>query len=146
VGAAAAPLEGGPTANARAALAWLETDGHDLIVLTTPTIPDGCSRSDPPPTLYCLGRRELLGRPALAIVGSRNAMPQGVADARAFARALSDAGLTIVSGSRSALTRPRIAGLDGASSSIAVTGTGLDRVTLRKIARSRTSCCEGLLD
>ena len=54
--------------------------------------------SDPPPVLFCLGRRELLAAPSFAIVGSRNATPQGIADAHAFAAALSTAGLAIVSG------------------------------------------------
>ena len=53
---------------------------------------------DPPPLLYARGRVELLARPALAIVGSRNATPQGERNAESFARALSEAGLTIVSG------------------------------------------------
>ena len=50
---------------------------------TTPTIRARCSRSAiRRRCFYCLGRRELLARPALAIVGSRNATPQGCADAR----------------------------------------------------------------
>ena len=39
-----------------------------------------------------MGRGELLNRPAVAIVGSRQATPQGLDDARAFARALADRG------------------------------------------------------
>ncbi len=131
VGAAAAPLDpGSDRERVAAALAWLETDGHDLIALDDPDYPERLLEiGDPPPMLYCLGRRELLGCPALAIVGSRNATPQGVADARAFARALSDAGLTIVSGLALGIdAAAHRGGLDGASSSIAVTGTGLDRV------------------
>ena len=38
--------------------------------------------ADPPPLLYARGRVELLQRPALAIVGSRNATPQGSAQRR----------------------------------------------------------------
>jgi len=131
VGAAAAPLDPGPDRErVAAALAWLETDGHDLIALDDPDYPERLLEiGDPPPMLYCLGRRELVGCPALAIVGSRNATPQGVADARAFAHALSDAGLTIVSGLALGIdAAAHRGGLDGASSSIAVTGTGLDRV------------------
>ena len=45
-----------------------------------------------------IGRRDLLNRTSIAIVGSRNATPQGIENARAFAAALADAGVTIVSG------------------------------------------------
>ena len=84
---------------------------------------------DPPPVFYCLGRRELLTCPALAIVGSRNATPQGASDAHAFARALSAAGLTIVSGLALGIdaaahgARSKARGAASPSS-----GTGLDRV------------------
>ena len=46
--------------------------------------------ADPPPVLYLKGRRELLASPGFAVVGSRNATAQGVANAESFARALAD--------------------------------------------------------
>jgi DNA processing protein len=76
-----------------------------------------------------MGRRELLRQPAFAIVGSRNATPQGCADAEAFAAALSAAGLAIVSGLALGIdSAAHRGGLMGAGSSIAVMGTGPDRV------------------
>ena len=39
--------------------------------------------------MFFVGRRALLNRPALAIVGSRHATPQGADNAREFAKALS---------------------------------------------------------
>jgi DNA processing protein len=129
--AAAAALDAGPDADRLAtALGWLEAPGHDLAALGDPDYPASLLEiGDPPPVLYCMGRRELLTRPALAIVGSRNATPQGASDAQAFARALSAAGLTIVSGLALGIDAAAHRGaLDGAGSSIAVTGTGLDRV------------------
>jgi len=79
--------------------------------------------------LYCKGRRTLLNQVCLGVVGSRNATPQGLRDAEAFAHALSDAGLTIVSGLALGIdTAAHRGGLAGAGSSIAIVGTGLDRI------------------
>ncbi len=85
--------------------------------------------ADPPLLLFVKGRIDLLGRPALAVVGSRNATPRGIRDAEAFAQALSDAGLTIVSGLALGIDgAAHRGGLSGTSSSVAVVGTGLDKV------------------
>ena len=92
--------------------------------------------ADPPPLLYLLGGPGFdltqLAR-SIAIVGSRNPTPRGLQDARAFARALAEAGLAVVSG--------LALGIDGAAhegalegmapgrlATVAVVGTGLDRV------------------
>ena len=76
-----------------------------------------------------MGRRALLAEPAFAIVGSRNATPQGCADAEAFGAALSAAGFTIVSGLATGIdAAAHRGGLTGAGSSIAIIGTGPDRV------------------
>jgi DNA processing protein len=84
---------------------------------------------DPPPAFYHVGRRDLLNRPALAIVGSRHATPEGVGHAEAFATALSAAGWTIISGLDSGIeAAAHRGGLAAAGSSLAVAGTGLDRV------------------
>ncbi|MGD8475630.1 MAG: DNA-processing protein DprA [Burkholderiales bacterium] len=84
---------------------------------------------DPPPLLYLKGRPELLQDDAIAIVGSRNATPQGIADAEAFARDLSDNGLCITSGLALGIdAAAHRGGLLGESSSIAVVATGLDTV------------------
>ena len=97
---AAAALDAGPDPDRLAAtFAWLAGDGHGFLAWDDADYPPALLEiADPPPILFCLGRRELLARPALAIVGSRNATPQGCEDAEAFALALSAAGLTIVSG------------------------------------------------
>jgi DNA processing protein len=112
------------------ALSWLEGDGARLLSLADPDYPQALLQiADPPVVLYARGHVELLRQPALAIVGSRNPTPGGVADADAFAEALSNAGLTIVSGLALGIdAAAHRGGLAGAGSSIAVLGTGVDRV------------------
>jgi DNA processing protein len=79
--------------------------------------------------LYVKGRLDLLNVPSLAVVGSRNATTQGIRNAEAFARSISDARLCIVSGMAQGIdTAAHVGGLLGAGSSIAVVGTGLDKV------------------
>ncbi len=113
-----------------AARAWLDQPGNSLITLADVDYPKTLLEiADPPAMLYCKGQRSLLSHPALGIVGSRNATPQGVRDAEAFAHALSDAGLTIVSGLALGIdAAAHRGGLAGAGSSIAIVGTGLDRI------------------
>jgi DNA processing protein len=110
--------------------AWLAQPGNSLMTLADTDYPKTLLEiADPPAVLYCKGERALLSRPALGIVGSRNATPQGVRDAEAFAQALSDAGLTIVSGLALGIdAAAHRGGLAGAASSVAIIGTGLDRI------------------
>ena len=109
---------------------WLTHEGQSLLTLADPYYPLYLHEiADAPPLLYCMGRRELLNRPCLGIVGSRNATPQGVKDAEAFATTLSHTGITIVSGMALGIdAAAHRGGLIGIGSSIAVIGTGLDRI------------------
>ena len=79
---------------------WLQASAqHKLVSLADPEYPRLLlDTADPPPLLFAIGRPELLARTAVAIVGSRNATQQGIANAEAFAAALARAGATIVSG------------------------------------------------
>jgi DNA processing protein len=110
--------------------AWLADPGHEVIGWDDADYPRALlDLGYAPPALFFVGRRELLNRPALAIVGSRNASAQGIDNSRAFAHALSDAGLTIVSGLALGVdAAAHEGGLAGAGSTLAVVGTGLDRV------------------
>ena len=81
----------------------------------------------PPPLLYIRGRDELLARPTIAIVGSRQSSAAGVKLAQLFAVRLGEAGYVIVSG----LAR----GIDGAAhtaslgtGTVAVLAGGLDNI------------------
>ena len=113
-----------------AALQWLEDPFNAVITLADPDYPAQLLNIDaPPPLLYFKGRRELLRQPALAVVGSRNATPQGLSNAEAFSEAASNAGLCIISGMALGIdTAAHHGGLRGAAGSIAVVGTGLDIV------------------
>lgn len=84
---------------------------------------------DPPLMLFLEGRVDLLQRPSLAVVGSRQATPQGLAHARQFASGLSHAGVTVVSGLATGIDGAAHEGaLAGAGSTLAVIGTGPDIV------------------
>ncbi len=113
-----------------AALRWLDNESNHLLTLADADYPRNLLEiPDPPPLLYLKGRRELLNRPAVAVVGSRNATPVGLQNAEAFARALSEAGLMIVSGMALGIdAAAHQGGLAGQGSSLAVVGTGLDLV------------------
>jgi DNA processing protein len=116
------------------ALEWVTAPGHHLITLADDAYPRALLEiADPPALLYAVGKLELLRRPALGIVGSRNATPQGERNAESFARALSDAGLTIVSGMALGIdAAAHRGGLAGAGSTIAVLGTGVDVIYPRR--------------
>jgi DNA processing protein len=124
-------IERGPDpARLEETLAWLREPGRRLLAWDDDEYPRALlTIPDPPPVLCYSGRTELLNRQALAIVGSRNATPQGVEHAEAFAGALSAAGLTIVSGLAVGIdAAAHRGGLSGAGASIAVIGTGPDKV------------------
>ncbi|MEA3121098.1 MAG: processing protein [Paraburkholderia sp.] len=110
--------------------AWCSETGNTLVALDDPTYPPTLrTMHDPPPLLYVKGRLELLHAPGVAIVGSRNATPQGLEDAEHFARSLADAGLTIVSGLALGIDGAAHRGaLDARGGTVAVIGTGADIV------------------
>ena len=90
---------------------------------------------DPPLMLYMLGTlaAQPTAAPLIAIVGSRNPTPQGEANARQFAKAFGGAGLCVVSGLALGIDGAAHDGaLLGGGETIAVVGTGLDRVYPKK--------------
>jgi DNA processing protein len=134
-----------------ATLKWLDAaDGapRQVITLGDPLYPEPLLESpDPPVLLYAQGRAELLGETGVAIVGSRSPTPQGLENARRFAGALSEAGLSIVSGLALGIDGAAHEGaLDSGGKTVAVVGTGLDRVYPRAhIALARRIADRGLL-
>ena len=102
---------------------------------------------DPPLLMYLMGAARLVAQNpfptarCLAVVGSRNPTAQGADNARLFSRALRGAGFTIVSGLALGVDAAAHEGALDVSSdpfaeatpaTIAVVGTGLDRVYPRK--------------
>lgn len=128
---------------------WLQAEPSDGVMRHVSSLADSdypralLTLTDPPLLLYATGAQETYAQIAtksiandIAMVGSRNATPQGLQNARSFAKAFAQAGAHIVSG--------LALGIDGAAhegaldaqlemessagSTIAVVGTGLDRV------------------
>ena len=110
-------------------LGWLAQSCNHVLTMHDPAYPPLLREiADPPILLYAIGQVALLSRPAIAVVGSRNATAQGAANATHFAHALSAAGLGIVSGLALGIdAAAHEGGLRGSGSSIAVIGTGADR-------------------
>ena len=127
-------------------LDWLQAapDTRRILTLGDPLYPQTLlAIEDPPLLLYAMGRPQtwshnlLNAGSCLAVVGSRNPSPQGAANARQFAQALAQEGLCIVSGMALGVDAAAHKGaLDGAKpdglATIAVVGTGLDRVYPRQ--------------
>ncbi len=149
---------------------WLQSVDEDtvpgsakaILTLADPRYPPALlATEDPPLLLYLQGAAKVLApadRPlaldcGIAVVGSRNPTPQGLTNARQFAHALAGSGLCIVSG--------LALGIDGAAHdgaleagataddrpvTIAVVGTGLDRVYPRRHhALARRIASRGML-
>ena len=110
--------------------AWLEDPLNHIFSIADTEYPQSLlNTADPPLLLYVKGRVDLLNTRSLAVVGSRNASAQGLRNAESFAKSASDAGLCIVSGMAHGVdAAAHLGGLQGSGSSIAVVGTGLDKV------------------
>ena len=127
---AKAIVTGPDPSTVKEAMDWLRLPGNHLVTLADRDYPRALLQiPDPPPLLYAKGHVHWLNQPAVAIVGSRNATPQGAKNAEDFAQALAERGFCIVSG--------MALGIDGAAhrgalkangATIAVVGTGLDIV------------------
>src|SRR6056297_1672330 len=113
-----------------AALAWLDHPSHHLISRNDEYYPPLLRRiGDAPLALFVNRRPRWCLRPQLAIVGSRNATPGGLAIAREFAEDLSRAGMVITSGLALGVDGvAHRAAMDAGGITLAVGGTGPDQV------------------
>ena len=118
-------------------LKWAEQENASIITLDDDRYPSMLKNiSDAPPLLYALGQAEILALPQLAIVGSRNPTHAGVDTAHDFAAYLTSMGMTVTSGMAMGIDAAAHQGaldsmekgLTGHGFTVAVTGTGLDRV------------------
>jgi DNA processing protein len=157
-----------------AARAWLDASpGRQVLTLGDPAYPAALLQTaDPPLLLYLQGPEDLsrsmllagLAVPSLALVGSRQATPQGRDNARSFATALVQQGLAVVSGLAQGIDAAAhegalllaeaaepaavstIQSTPGWPCTIAVVGTGPDRVYPRQhLALARRVAAQGLL-
>src|SRR4051812_2613460 len=94
---------------------------------------------DPPPVLWLRGQPDALGRPAVAIVGSRAGSPYALAAAEALAHDLARSGVTVVSGlARGVDSAAHRGALAGGGATVAVLGCGADVVYPREHAKLAT--------
>jgi len=111
-------------------ITWAQQPGQHIVTLGDADYPASLLEiPDPPTLLYVRGNPALLARRGLAIVGSRNATPQGMQTAEAFARTLAGKGLAIVSGLALGIDAAAHRGaLAAGGDTVAVIGTGADRL------------------
>jgi DNA processing protein len=111
-------------------LAWLDQNNAYALTITETRYPELLKQiADPPPVLFVRGNPELLNYPQIAIVGSRNPSHLGLETAKAFAKTLSQYGFVVTSGLALGIDAASHQGaLDAKGYTIAVAGTGLDRV------------------
>lgn len=111
-------------------LAWLTGPDRHLIGWDSDDYPALLRRSaNPPPALFVAGDPTLLWRPQIAVVGSRNPSAGGRDNASAFARGLARDGWLVSSGLADGVdAMAHGAALDADQPTLAVVGTGPDRV------------------
>lgn len=112
-------------------IAWLRQGGdRHILTLHDALYPELLRQiDDPPPLLFVHGEPGVLSAAQIAIVGSRNATMPALQTTRAFAGELAARGWVIVSGMALGVDGAAHEGaLDAGGLTIAVVGTGLDRV------------------
>ena len=111
-------------------LSWAKTKDCHILTLIDKAYPEQLKTlADPPPVLYVRGNVDCLSEPQLGIVGSRNPSVSGKKHAQDFAQSLSKQGIVVTSGMASGIdASAHIGALEADRPTIAVCGTGLDRI------------------
>ncbi|MBK6726846.1 MAG: DNA-protecting protein DprA [Xanthomonadales bacterium] len=142
-------LARGGRASVRADLDWLEAaPNRHLLTLADPDYPPLLRRlENAPPVLFVEGDLNALWRAQIAMVGSRNASRSGLGIARDFAAHFARLGIVVTSGLAEGIDgAAHAACLDAGGSTIAVFGTGLDRVyPQRHLDLARRIAAQGAL-
>lgn len=109
---------------------WASQPKQYIVTLADAAYPQALLEiPDPPSLLYVRGKLDLLQKRGLAMVGSRNATPQGMQTAENFARTLASKGVTIISGLALGIDAAAHRGaLNASGNTVAVIGTGADRL------------------
>ncbi len=125
--AAATALAGTTLAQGEEALERTERLGGQVLVPDDPAYPESFRTiAEPPAAVFLLGRAELLSRPAVAVVGSRDHTTHGADVTRSIAWQGAAAGVVVVSGMARGLDAvAHHAALDAGGGSIGVLGNGL---------------------
>jgi len=124
-------------------LDWCDRHQVRCLTLTDPDYPELLKEvSAAPPLLFVRGDADLLSMPQLAVVGSRNASPQGLQQAEQFARALADSGFVITSGLALGIDGAAHRGALQGGKTLAVLGTGLDVI----YPRQHAGLCRDILE
>ncbi|MEH3085631.1 MAG: DNA-processing protein DprA [Xylophilus ampelinus] len=136
--------------------AWLQdSPGRHVLTLADAAYPAALlATEDPPPMLYLTGAPPLPDWSALrciAMVGTRHPTPQGAENARQFGRHFTGLGIAVASGLARGIDAAAHQGAlegapDGMLATIAVVGTGLDRVYPKQnLELARAIAARGLL-
>jgi DNA processing protein len=147
-GALVSALKSTPLSSGRKILDDADRLGVEVLLRDHGTYPELLTKiPEPPPVLFAFGRQEILSRPAVAIVGSRDHSAYGAAVCRNLAGAAARAGIVVVSGMARGLDAvAHAAALDAGGTTIGVLGNGhgviypaANRALYERVAR------EGLL-
>lgn len=101
----------------------------EILPLHSPLYPSALKEGyGPPAVLFLLGDPNLLSSPLLSVVGTRTPTPYGINTTGLFCRKLASWGITIVSGLARGIDTQAHRGALESGKTIAVLGSGLDRV------------------
>ena len=130
-----------------AAMDWQACNGNRIVTLSDASYPAHLlDVGSPPPLLYVAGRIDMLGLDAIGVIGSRQCTAAGIGNAHAFAQALAQAGLCIVSGMAAGIDAAAHTGaLSVGGATVGVLGTGIDfnypKINARLFAQMREQGC-----
>lgn len=141
------PYQVAPEARIEAEIAAAKRSGARYVFHDSPGFPPLLSQVDGgPPILMLRGDGEIALRPAIAIVGARNASAGAVKLARDFAAALAEAGFVVVSGLARGIDGAAHLGALSAGATIGVIASGIDIAYPREhAALQERVASEGLL-